>query len=382
MVAGDVDADERACLLALHQAPGVGVATARRLVKRFGGVQGVFKSSRRDLEACGIKGIVADSLQTPNWKRVGEALKWAEQPGHHLLLWGDTAYPPLLREIPDPPGLLFVHGHLAVLSRLQLAVVGSRNPSVGGERIAYELSRGLAEAGFTLASGLALGIDAAAHRGALAAGGATIAVAGTGVDRVYPAVHQNLAVEITATGAVLSEFPLGTPPRRQNFPRRNRIISGLARGTVVVEAGLRSGSLVTARHALEQGREVFAVPGSIHNPLARGCHVLIRAGATLVEGVEDILEELAPELGGRYVSPPAEIEHGPAADVDSLDTEYCRLLGCMGLDPVPIDFLVECSGLTANSVSSMLLILELQGYVRSQAGGLYLRLPTLVGKTP
>jgi DNA processing protein len=277
-----------------------------------------------------------------------------------------------LRELEDAPPLLFLRGEVTQLHNPQLAVVGSRNPSVIGRETAYDFCRSLADSGLVITSGLALGVDAAAHRGALAGGGQTVAVFGTGLDRVYPAAHRELAHDIVEQGGVLvSEYAPGTAPLPGNFPRRNRIISGLSLGTLVVEAALRSGSLITARLAVEQGREVFAIPGSIHNPLARGCHQLIRQGAKLVETAQDILEELAPQLKAAIAEPQGMTECGGEA----LDEEYQRLLACLHEAPSSVDQLVTRSGLTADAVSSMLLLLELQGYVVSTAGGY-----TLAGK--
>jgi DNA processing protein len=245
-------------------------------------------------------------------------------------------------------------------------MVGSRNPSITGRETAHDFARTLAAAGMVITSGLAQGIDTACHQGTLDGGGQTIAVAGTGLDRVYPASNRELAhAIIEAGGALISEFPPGTLPHAGNFPRRNRIISGLSLGTLVVEAALRSGSLITARLAAEQGREVFAIPGSIHNPLARGCHQLIRQGAKLVESAADVLEELAPQLYAALAEMPE--ESAPASS--ELDEEYQALLACIGHETTPVDRLVERSGLTAEAVSSMLLILELQGFVESAAGG-------------
>jgi DNA processing protein len=253
----------------------------------------------------------------------------------------------------------------------QLAIVGSRNPTPNGRITAQDFARHLADVGLTITSGLALGIDAASHLGALESDGYTIAVMGTGLDRVYPARNRDLAHAVAERGALVSEYPLGTTPRPENFPRRNRIISGLSMGTLVVEAALQSGSLTTAHHAVEQGREVFAIPGSIHNPLSRGCHRLIREGAKLVETAEDILSELSA-LNQALNSPPKTLEkHYDTSE--SLDQEYERLLDTMGFAPTPVDQLVSLSGLTAEEVSSMLLILELQGYVGSSPGGLYIR---------
>ncbi|HDP89853.1 MAG TPA: DNA-protecting protein DprA, partial [Thioalkalivibrio sp.] len=262
----------------------------------------------------------------------------------------------------------FVAGEPRLLLTPQLAIVGSRHPTPGGRESAYEFARHLAGHGLTITSGLALGIDAAAHEGALAAPGLTVAVAATGLDRVYPSRHRALAHEIAEQGALVSEFSVGTGTRAEHFPRRNRIISGLAVGTLVVEAALRSGSLITARLATDQGREVFAIPGSIHNPLARGCHRLIRDGAKLVETAQDILEELdlSPTAG-----PPEQATDAPTVE---LDAEYHHLLMCMGYDPVPIDTLVQRSGLTTEAVSSMLLVLELRNLVASLNGGRYERI--------
>jgi DNA processing protein len=276
----------------------------------------------------------------------------------------------LLREIASPPQQLFVRGHVEVLSLPQLAIVGSRNATPSGAETAHSFAAHLAARGFCITSGLAEGIDAAAHRGALAARGRTVAVCGTGPDIVYPRQHENLADEIVALGgAIVSEFAPGTPVFRANFPRRNRLISGLSVGTLVVEASLRSGALITARHAMDQGREVFAIPGSIHNPVARGCHQLIRNGAKLVEQASDIVEELHGLLA--CLQAPQESAHEGVEPEP--DAEYAQLLVAMGWDPVDIDSLAARSGLTIGEVSSMLLMLELQGSVRALSGGRYQR---------
>jgi len=264
--------------------------------------------------------------------------------------------------------LLFVRGDAALLGAPQLAVVGSRNPSHGGCDNARAFSGQLTAAGLVVTSGLALGIDACAHAAALDSGGRTIAVAATGLDRVYPSAHRELAHRIAAQGALVSEFALGTPPRREHFPRRNRLISGLSLGVLVVEAALRSGSLITARLAAEQGREVFAIPGSIHSPLARGCHALIRQGAKLVENAPDILEELGALAGFIAASP------GAAAPTDTmLNSAQQELLELIGFDPVEMDTLVARSGLTPGRVSSMLLLMELHGLIEARPGGRYQR---------
>ena len=294
---------------------------------------------------------------------------WLDSPDTHLLTPADAGYPALLREISGPPPQLFVRGSVEVLALPQIAIVGSRNATPAGAETAHDFASHLAGSGFCVTSGLAEGIDAAAHRGALQASGRTIAVCGTGPDIVYPRQHERLADDIIAGGgAIVSEFAPGTPVFRSNFPRRNRLISGLSVGTLVVEAGVRSGALITARHAMEQGREVFAVPGSIHNPVARGCHLLIRNGAKLVETAMDIVEELGGLLAGMQLPASPGPQSSPA-----VDTEYAQLLAAMAWDPVDADSLVARSGLTIGEVSSMLLMLELQGSVRALSGGRYQR---------
>jgi len=294
---------------------------------------------------------------------------WQREQRHHIIERGDDDFPPLLEQIPDPPHLLYVDGDPEILHLPAIAIVGSRNPTKGGERNAYEFAHHLASSGFSIVSGLAQGIDTAAHRGALAAGGKTVAFLGHGIDRIYPAANKDLAAEIAGHGALVSEFPLGTHPGRELFPQRNRLISGLSLGTVVVEAARRSGSLITARLAGEQGREIFALPGSIHNALARGCHQLIRQGAKLVEDSNDIITELAPLAGQILQNTMESTSNANSAGV--LDAEYVQLLEHVGHDPIGIDELVENSGLTIDQVSSMLLILELHGEIESLSGGRY-----------
>lgn len=295
--------------------------------------------------------------------------EWLQQENHHLLKLGDDGYPELLAGIAGPPERLFVIGDPEVLHLPALAIVGSRNPTKGGAQNAFDFARHLAASGFCIVSGLAQGIDAAAHRGALAAGAPTIAFLGHGIDRVYPAVNRDLAHDIARHGALASEFPLGTAPNRTLFPQRNRLISGISLGTLVVEAARRSGSLITARLAAEQGREVFAIPGSIHNPLSRGCHQLIRQGAKLVEAADDIVAELAPLAG--HLMQTAEHPGTPPESRGDADEEYVILLEALGHDPVSTDELAERSGLTINQVSSMLLILELEGKIEKLSGGRY-----------
>ena len=356
--------------LALLHAPGIGAVGFQALLEQVGSPQRLFHNPSSAPDSAGLRAY----LRKPDWAAVEQDLEWLAQEDCHILALDDPAYPSLLREIHDAPPLLFLRGEPRQLENPQLAVVGSRNPSVIGKETAYEFSRSLARAGMVITSGLALGIDAASHRGAIDGAGQTVAVFGTGLDRVYPARNRDLARAIVEQGGLLvSEYPPGTQPLPGNFPRRNRIISGMSLGTLVVEAALRSGSLITARLATEQGREVFAIPGSIHNPLARGCHRLIREGAKLVETAQDILVELAPQLQAVLELPDA--PQGGQEEAGALDEEYQRLLGSLGDAPSGIDQLVERSGLTAEAVSSMLLLLELQGYVISTAGGY-----TLAGK--
>ncbi len=295
--------------------------------------------------------------------------EWLQDPHHHLIGRGDDGYPELLDQIPGPPKALYVNGNPDVLHLPALAIVGSRNPTQAGTRNAYEFARHLGSCGFCIVSGLAQGIDTAAHRGALDAGAATIAFLGHGIDRVYPAANRELAHLIARNGALVSEFPLGMQPRKELFPQRNRLISGVSLGTLVVEAARRSGSLITARLSGEQGREIFAIPGSIHNPLTRGCHQLIRQGAKLVETADDIVAELVPLAGHLLQNTVESTPNDTSPSVD--DREYLQLKKFLGHDPIGIDELAGNSGLTIEQVSSMLLILELEGEVESLSGGRY-----------
>jgi DNA processing protein len=309
-------------------------------------------------------------------------LEWGAQPGNTLLCLADPRYPQRLAAIHDPPPVIYVHGDPEVLSVPALAMVGTRHPTQAGRDTAREFARHLAGSGLVITSGLALGIDTEAHRGALEADGLTVAVAGTGLDRVYPARNAGLARELARAGALVSELPIGTRPSREGFPRRNRILSGLCVGTLVVEAAVRSGSLITARLALEQGREVLAIPGSIHNPVARGCHRLIRQGARLVETADDVLEEIGPALGGWQPAPGDAAARdtggraetgGPGAPEEAADPEYARLLEVLDWEPRGIDELAGRSGLEVPALASMLLRLELEGRVHVAPGGLYQR---------
>jgi DNA processing protein len=365
--------DGLACWIALHRAPGLGSRGLAALVARFGSPCAALDAAAAERAGLGLAPETLEYLRAPDLRAVEVDLAWRETAGRSILTPEDPAYPPQLRGTADPPQVLYVLGDPEVLAQPQVAVVGSRHPTPGGTDNAYAFARALAAAGLVVTSGLAAGIDGAAHRGALAAGGLTVVVAGTGLDRVYPARHRELAHRIAAEGALVSEYWPGAPPLPEHFPRRNRILAGLALGTLVVEAALRSGSLITARLAAEEGREVFAIPGSIHNPLARGCHNLIRQGAQLVETPEEVLGVLGPLLSALHRSPVPASATPPRGAGPRLDLDHQRVLASLGHDPVAVDTLVKRCGLTAEEVSSILLLLELQGLVVAQGGGRYAR---------
>lgn len=359
--------------LILANAAAVRGTQINRLLQHFGDIDNLVAASPADLIAAGVSKAAAGKIASPDKQQLELCEHWLSVQDQRAIRWNDSQYPPLLKEISDPPALLFVRGDAGVLTLPQFAIVGSRNATASGCETAREFATHLSASGFCIVSGLAAGIDAAAHRGALDTNNSTVAVLGTGPDQVYPARHAALADAIAANGALVSEFPPGTPPRRAQFPQRNRVISGISVGTLVVEAGLRSGALITARLAAEQGREVFAMPGSIHNPTARGCHQLIRSGAKLVETAGDIIEELSGMLA--EISRSVEQNKLTVADrpPQEVDPDYQRLLELMGWDPANVDTLVSRSGLTADEVSSMLLILELDGRVEPLTGGCYIQ---------
>ncbi len=339
------------------------------LVDRFGEPGAIVAQSSSALRDAGIASAAADAIAGRDETLIQSELEWLQDAGHHIVTVADVGYPDLLTRIDEPPLLLYIDGKPDVLDLPSLAIVGSRNPTNGGTRNAHDFAQYLSGAGFCIISGLAQGIDAAAHHGALDGGAVTIAFLGHGIDRIYPAVNKDLARTIAAHGALVSEFPLGIHPEPRNFPQRNRLISGISLGTIVIEAARRSGSLITARLAGEQGREVFALPGSIHNPLARGCHQLIRQGAKLVETADDIVSELAP-LTGHVLQNAVESTAKRTSSTDN-DDEYTALADFLSHDPIHVDELVRQSGLTIDEVSSMLLILELEGKVEKLAGGHY-----------
>ncbi len=357
-------------------APGLDCAGLRRLVDQAGGIDSLLGASAGQLRKWGVGDETLRRVESKDVSREDEWRAWHESEEHHMVPCWSERYPPQLATVSGAPRGLFVRGNPDVLALPQVAIVGSRSATAAGTSTARAFAAALARMGPGITSGLALGIDAAAHQGALDAGGITIAVCATGLDRVYPVCHEELAAEIAKTGALVSELPPGEPPRASQFPSRNRIISGLSVGTLVVEAGPRSGALVTARHAGDQGREVFAVPGSIHSPLSRGCHALIRQGAKLVETVHDIIAEVGPAIGVQagLVAKAPETSDSPETRVGS-DSEYRLLLDALGFDPVSVESLAERTGLTTAEVSSMLLILELEGRVELLPGGRYQQVP-------
>lgn len=365
--------EELADWLTLWRVPGIGPSRFASLTERLGSPAAVLRTPAGAIAAAGFPAALAGAIANADPRASEKDLAWAERPRNEILTIRDPRYPDILREIACPPPLLFVTGSTQCLGDPQLAIVGSRNPSPGGMRNTAEFAGHIAGTGLTVTSGLALGVDGIAHQAALDRPGATIAVMATGPDRVYPARHRELAHRIAETGAIVTEFPIGTPPSRDRFPRRNRLIAGLALGTLITEAARRSGALNTASHALEQGREVFSIPGSIHNPLARGCHSLIRQGATLVETPDEILAELAGQIEFHIRRPPF---RGPQTGLpeEELPPEDIRVLAAMGHDPAWVDDIVHRSGLTPESVSSILVILELKGYVGLGSNGAYHRL--------
>lgn len=357
--------------LALLRAPGVGPAAFVKLLSAFTDIKLLFNSSRSELADYGFKPDLIDYLLAPDWKTVEREVRWQEKPNQRIVTINHSDYPNQLRQISAAPPILFVKGRLEVLNTPQLAIVGARHPTTSGSQTAYNFAEALSASGVTITSGLALGIDGASHEGALAASGKTIAVLGAAIDKIYPARHQALAEKICEHGAIISEFPLGTLPLPEHFPRRNRIISGLSLAVLVIEAAIQSGSLITAKYALEQGRDVFAVPGSIHNPLAKGCHALIKQGAKLIESVADIMEEL--QLFCHSLNHLQPMFNQSPLDLAALDTHYRKLVECVDFAATPMDIIIQRSGLTVEEVSSMVLLLELQGYLKVVAGG-YCRL--------
>ena len=351
--------------------PAIHAEQIAALIAQAGDLQALERPKRSALTAAGWSGPVIDSFIAVDTSTIAADIRWIERTGCFLLPCSAPEYPPQLLELRGAPAVLFVRGDVSALRHPQLAMVGSRNPTAGGRSTAHDFAHYFARAGLAITSGLALGIDGACHEGALAADGLTLAICAHGLDQVYPPSHAALAERIIAQGALVSEFAPGVAPLRAHFPQRNRIIAGLALGTLVVEAARESGSLITARHAGEAGRDVFAIPGSIHNPLARGCHQLIRQGAKLVETAADVLSELPFQLQKQLVTNQQATPATPAAAAPALDNDYKILLDALAFEPVTVDTLVERTEFPSESVASMLLILELEGHVQPQPGGRY-----------
>lgn len=383
--------------LALWRINGIGYRTIEVLQRFFPSWKDLFELPQAAIQKLKLSAETIAALQNPPWREIEQDLKWqANNPRqHHILTVADAAYPTLLKTISQPPTILFVKGCLETLLTPQIAMVGSRNPSCIGRETAHIFAAELAGAGLTVTSGLAIGIDAACHRGALAKRGKTIAVLGTGINNIYPHQHLHLVADIIAQdGAIISEFPLNAGAVASNFPRRNRVISGMSLGTLILEATCKSGSLITAKYALEQGREVFAIPGSIHNPLARGCHLLLRQGAKLVETAQDVLEELHPLRESRTVNRGQSVAKIAAKKIDLkpistkknevvtkdqcsiknlLDLDDTKLLECIGYESTAIETIIVRSNFTRQKVTQLLTMLELKGLIKMTIGG-YVRI--------
>ncbi|MDP2152758.1 MAG: DNA-processing protein DprA [Methylotenera sp.] len=360
---------EKSLWVGLGSISGVGSQTYCNLLKAFGSPANVYAASLSQLKEVVSANIATLINKGVDQEHFSSLAQWLSSPDNHLVTLADAEYPQSLLEISDPPPYLYAKGNLALLNQPSIAIVGSRNASVQGEKNAEAFAYDLSHHGLCIVSGLALGIDGAAHRGALSANGATIAVVGTGLDIVYPAKHRELAHQIVEHGLIVSEFALGTPSKPQNFPKRNRIISGLSLGCLVVEANIQSGSQITARMAAEQGREIFAIPGSIHSPMSKGCHQLIKQGAKLVDCLQDITEEL--KIHTRIDVTSSNAPEHQVADGTTTGSSEQLLLDTMGFDPAPLERLVTLTGLTVAEVSSMLMLLELEGKIASLSGGQY-----------
>lgn len=354
--------EETRYLLALSAINGIGKITAHKLLNHFGTAKNVFEASSAQLNDFKLKPQIVEQLEKFDFASLDPILAWADQPNRHIISYGSPFYPPLLSQIYDPPLYLFLLGDPELLITPQIAVVGSRNPTITGINNAKMLCESLVDQHLTITSGLAAGIDGEAHRAALAANGRTIAVCGTGLNRVYPAHHRDLAHLIAQQGALVSELLPDEKQSAGSFPSRNRIIAGLSLGTLVIEAAEKSGTLLTARHSMEAGREVFAVPGSIHSPLSRGCHGLIKQGAKLTESVNDILDDL-PHFDRTF------IDRSAADERKTLDSESAEFLKHVDYEVTSLDTIVTRSQLTVEAVTNKLLTLELQGWVVNSVGG-------------
>jgi DNA processing protein len=367
------EGDDSLAWTTLARAPGLDATVLARALEILGQPSALIGAAPAEYERAGIAGPARAFLAGAAAIAGLAERRWLDSPHHYVVPFNDAHYPLLLRSLPHCPLVLYVCGRLDALSDPQLAIVGSRNPTRQGRDTAFDFAQYLAQRGLGITSGLAEGIDTWAHRGALEGQGITLGVLGTGIDQTYPPGNAHLHREIRLQGALISEFPLGTPPRRSNFPQRNRLIAALSLGTLVVEAARRSGSLITARLANAYGRDVFAVPGSIHNPLSRGCHELIKSGATLVETADDILSELnfSAFFSSDFPASPAGSKQPPPTS--GMDKDHKILLDALGFDPVDLDTLVVRTGFKPEAVSSMMLILELEGHVQAAPGGRYSR---------
>ena len=356
--------------LLLSFMPGLGPIKTQRLLQCFGSPERIVLAPQQELRQV-LSEKIADNFSSPSTqqkikRQLQQTQHWYESSeAHHIITFDSQLYPKLLKELPDAPVVLYVIGNPSLLQEPQVGVVGSRRPTPSGNRVAKEFSEQLARSGLVITSGMAMGIDGAAHQGALSSYGGTIAVLGTGVDQVYPVRHKSIYSLIAANGALVSEFPLGTTPFAGNFPKRNRIISGLSLGVLVVEAALESGSLISARMAAEQGREVFAVPGSVINPLSKGCHKLIRDGAVLVESADDILMELAPQLQQQMQLP----DLSSAVQQKVSDPLRLKVVESMGYDVISIDDLSDICGIPCQELSVLLTDMELDGVIEATPGG-------------
>jgi DNA processing protein len=367
--------------LALTRIKGLGDAGIAKLINHYESIENIFKQTSFP-QNLALSQPVQNALKKPSLKDITADLHWLEKDNNHLLCLDSELYPPLLKQSNSPPALLFITGNPDVLLQPQLAVVGSRNASTQGLNNTHSFCFALAKKNLTITSGMALGVDGTAHQAALQAGGKTIAVMGTGLDLIYPAKHQDLAHNIAQSGALISEFPIGTKANACNFPRRNRIICGLSLGTLVVEAAIKSGTLITARQTMEINRPVMAIPGSIHNPMAKGCHLLIKQGAKLVESADEILEELTPLAHSLSIQikekltlledKPVKSENTPY--IDNENKEHQLILDIIMYDPTTIDEIILKSRLTAQEVSSILLILELENKIQALPGAQYIRI--------
>lgn len=350
-------------LLALNHIPSIGPRTTLKLLNLWPELKTCFDSSFKQLQEAGLSPRLAHAILSFDWDTLNADFEFEKTANQTILTLEDAAYPPLLKEIHDPPPILYAKGNLSCLSQTTLAMVGTRKPSVRGRETAWEWAKALSQS-LTIVSGLAQGIDAAVHEGCLSAQGKTIAVLGTGIDIIYPRQHKNLALKISENGLLLSEFPLNTSPKPGHFPRRNRIISGLSIATLVIEAALKSGSLITARFALEQNRGVLALPGSIHLPQARGCHYLLKQGACLVTTYQEVLDELGLYAGKVQSAPPV------------ISSMQDNVLECIGIEPTSVDAIITQSGLPMDEVITRLIKLEIDGLIQAGLGG-YIRGPFL-----